>query len=62
MDEIRRQRRLKNGGGKLVCEADLHAAEDDELRVLDGLDPTALLYHTIVQEPTPELAAIMAEE
>jgi RNA polymerase sigma factor (sigma-70 family) len=62
VDELRRQRRVKNGGGKLVCEADLVSPEDDELRGLDDLDPTALLYHTILEEPTPELAAIMAEE
>jgi DNA-directed RNA polymerase specialized sigma24 family protein len=59
IDELRRQGRAKNGGGRLVSEADL-AGADDELRALDGLDPAALLYHTICQEPTPELAAIMA--
>jgi RNA polymerase sigma factor (sigma-70 family) len=62
VDELRRQRRSKNGGGKLVCEADLSFPGDDELRALDDLDPACLLYHTIFEEPTPELAAIMAEE
>ncbi len=62
VDELRRQRRIKNGAGKLVCEADLAAPGDDDLRALDDLDPACLLYHTILEEPTPELAAIMAEE
>jgi DNA-directed RNA polymerase specialized sigma24 family protein len=62
VDELRRQRRIKNGGGKLVCEADVVSPDGDELRGLDDLDPTALLYHTILEEPTPELAAIMTEE
>jgi RNA polymerase sigma factor (sigma-70 family) len=61
IDELRRQGRGKNGGGRLVAEADL-AGADDELRALDSLDPTALLYHTICREPTPEMAAIMAEQ
>jgi DNA-directed RNA polymerase specialized sigma24 family protein len=61
IDEVRRQKRGKRNGGRLVSEAGL-AGADGQHDGLDGLSPTDLLYHAIHQDPTPELAAIMAEE
>ena len=49
-DLLRRQRRLKRGGGRVATEADLAGPEGD---LLDHLAGTA---------PTPEFAALVAEE
>ena len=49
-DLLRRQRRLKRGGGRVAPEADLAGPEGD---LLDHLAGTA---------PTPEFAALVAEE
>jgi DNA-directed RNA polymerase specialized sigma24 family protein len=61
LDQRKQEGRVKRGGGKVVTEADL-AAEDDAARPLDQLDPTALIYQTARGEPTPEFAALVAEE
>jgi len=53
--QVQRQRRLKRGGGHLVEEAALRGPES-ELREGAGLDLIA------GSEPTPEFAAIVAEE
>ena len=52
-DQIRRQRKLKRGGGRVVAEA-----------ALAGLDPDSPggFEQFIGREPVPEFAAILAEE
>ena len=60
-DQRKYEAREKRGGGKVVSEADL-AADDDAARPLDQLDPTAVIYQTARGEPTPEFAALVAEE
>jgi DNA-directed RNA polymerase specialized sigma24 family protein len=50
----RDERRAKRGGGKITAEVDLRGAGDD--------DETAILAGVIGDEPTPELAAQVAEE
>jgi DNA-directed RNA polymerase specialized sigma24 family protein len=61
IDQRKRQRRLKRGGGRVVSEADL-AAELGTPCPLDRLDTATLLYQTVQKEPTPEFAAMVAEE
>jgi DNA-directed RNA polymerase specialized sigma24 family protein len=61
IDQRKRQRRLKRGGGHVVSEADL-ATELDTHCPLDHLDTTTLIYQTVQDEPTPEFAAMVAEE
>lgn len=61
LDQRKHEAREKRGGGKVVSEADL-AADDDAARPLDQLDPTAVIYQTARGEPTPEFAALVAEE
>ena len=61
LDQRKHEARGKRGGGKVVTEADL-AADDDAARPLDQLDPTAVIYQTARGEPTPEFAALVAEE
>ncbi|MGZ6266740.1 MAG: ECF-type sigma factor [Candidatus Limnocylindrales bacterium] len=61
LDQRKHEAREKRGGGKVVTEADL-AADDDAARPLDQLDPTAVIYQTARGEPTPEFAALVAEE
>jgi len=60
-DQRKLQQRLKRGGGHVVSEADL-TAELDTPCPLDRLDTTTLIYQTVQEEPTPEFAAIVAEE
>jgi DNA-directed RNA polymerase specialized sigma24 family protein len=52
-DQIKRQRQLKRGGGRVVSEA-----------ALAGVDPDSPggFEQCIAREPTPEFAAILAEE
>ena len=50
----RDERRARRGGGKVTAEADLPVAQDD--------DGEAALARVIGNEPTPELAAQVAEE
>jgi DNA-directed RNA polymerase specialized sigma24 family protein len=63
-DEIERQRRLKNGGGRVVGEVDLAANDDD---VPDGcvLDREGAIYlparRRADEEPTAEEAVLFAE-
>ena len=54
LDQVRRRRRLKRGGGRLVEEAALR--RDDEDAGGPGLDGL------VGDEPTPEFAALVAEE
>src|SRR5512135_57757 len=61
LDQRKHERRVKRGGGKVVSEADL-VADDDAARPLDELDPTAMISQTARGEPTPEFAALVAEE
>ena len=61
IDQRKRQRRLKRGGGHVLAEADL-AADLDTHCPLDQIDTTTLIYQTVQDEPTPEFAAIVAEE
>jgi DNA-directed RNA polymerase specialized sigma24 family protein len=49
-DQAKRQRRLKRGGGRVVTETDLYKGDDGGLDFLAGA------------EPTPEFAAMVAEE
>ncbi len=60
-DQQKRQRRQKRGGGRVVSEAEL-AAELDTPCPLDRIDTTTLISQTVQEEPTPEFAAIVAEE
>jgi RNA polymerase sigma factor (sigma-70 family) len=54
VDQMRRERRVKRGGGKVRTEADLAAGgPDDQPARLEGIAGT---------EPTPEFAAELAEE
>ena len=52
-DQIRRERRLKRGGGKVRGEQELGRAGPDDGFGLDEI---------VGREPTPELAAMMAEQ
>jgi DNA-directed RNA polymerase specialized sigma24 family protein len=54
LDQAERQRRQKRGGGRLRNEADLVVNRDD--------GPAAGLEQFIGDEPTPEFAALVAEE
>lgn len=49
--QVKHEKRQKRGGGAVVCEADLAAADDNQ--ILDQI---------IGSEPTPELAVEMAEQ
>lgn len=51
-DQVLHEKRQKRGGGAVLCEADL-GGQSDRARVLDDL---------IGSEPTPQLAAEMAEQ
>jgi DNA-directed RNA polymerase specialized sigma24 family protein len=53
VDQRRAENRQKRGGGKIVSETDMIAAEDDEGSPLDRIIGT---------EPSPEFAAMVAEE
>jgi DNA-directed RNA polymerase specialized sigma24 family protein len=52
-DQVRRERRLKRGGGRVRGEHELGGADPDAGGVLDEV---------VGREPTPELAAMMAEQ
>jgi DNA-directed RNA polymerase specialized sigma24 family protein len=52
LDQVRRQHRQKRGGGRVIDAADLGATDPDAI----GLDQLA------GTEPTPEFAAMIAEE
>ena len=54
LDQAERQRRLKRGGGRLKSEADLMGGRVDGKAIA--------LEHFIGEEPTPEFAAMVAEE
>jgi DNA-directed RNA polymerase specialized sigma24 family protein len=52
--QTRMRSRQKRGGGRVLAEADLHAAgSDEEVDMLDGV---------VGREPSPEFAALVAEE
>jgi DNA-directed RNA polymerase specialized sigma24 family protein len=51
--QLRSERRLRRGGGQVRTEADLY---------WDGSDGGGVLAHTADLDPTPDLAAQMAEE
>ena len=53
-DQVRRERRLKRGGGRVISEADLNPDRAD--------DGPAGLDRVTGTEPTPEFAAMVAEE
>jgi len=61
LDQQKQQRRMKRGGGKVVSEVDLAAALDESYP-FDRVDTTSLIYQSVQQEPTPEFAAMVAEE
>jgi DNA-directed RNA polymerase specialized sigma24 family protein len=61
LDQRKQQLRLKRGDGKVVSEVDL-AADLDAPHPLDRIDTTTLIYQTVQDEPTPEFAAMVAEE
>jgi len=52
-DQIQRQRQLKRGGGRVVAEAELAGAP---------LDGPGGFEQCLGREPTPEFAAMLAEE
>jgi DNA-directed RNA polymerase specialized sigma24 family protein len=52
-DQVRRERRLKRGGGRVRSEQDLGLADTEARGVLD---------EAVCREPTPELAAMMVEQ
>jgi DNA-directed RNA polymerase specialized sigma24 family protein len=49
-DQLQHEHRLRRGGGGVVCETDLNASRQGSLESM------------LAGEPTPELAAILAEE
>ena len=51
-DQINREKRLKRGGGAVLSEAELGR----------GIDPVLDLNDLIGTEPTPQMAAEMAEQ
>jgi DNA-directed RNA polymerase specialized sigma24 family protein len=55
MAQTRRQKRQKRGGGLIVADSDLVAGNPSD-------DDAGLLEQVIGKEPTPELAAMVAEE
>ena len=52
-DQVRRERRLKRGGGRVRGEQELGRADPESRGFLDEI---------VGREPTPELAAMMAEQ
>jgi DNA-directed RNA polymerase specialized sigma24 family protein len=52
-DQVKRQRQLKRGAGRVVCEVDLAGPDPSEPRGFEQF---------IAQDPSPEFAAMVAEE
>lgn len=57
VDQIKHERRIKRGGGKVIMEADLSPSN-----VEPGSFQQASLDHVVGNEPPPEFALLMAEQ